>query len=98
MNGLDKEEYLLQAINALRQMAAGNNSITTIKYLPAFSGNFVRYPENVHPKLVEALKTRVLNRFILTSSWPGKRFEKAGTWSWLLRLLQEKLSVIICQS
>jgi Distinct helicase family with a unique C-terminal domain including a metal-binding cysteine cluster len=58
MNGLDKEEYLLQAINALRQMAAGNNSITTIKYLPAFSGNFVRYPENVHPKLVEALKNK----------------------------------------
>lgn len=58
MDPINQEEKLLQAINDLRSIGLANDSITTIKYLPAVSGSFAKYPENVHPRLVEALKEK----------------------------------------
>ena len=55
---MNKEDRLLTAINHLREMAAPNASITTIKYLPPRPGSLADYPADVHPRLVEALKKK----------------------------------------
>lgn len=55
---MNKDDRLLQAIDMLRQMAAGHDSITAIKYLPPQPGKFVEYPPDIHPRLVEALKKK----------------------------------------
>jgi len=54
-------EKLLKAINELREMAAPQSSITTIKYLPPRSGSYVDYPVEVHPRLVQALQKKGFN-------------------------------------
>lgn len=58
MSDMSKEERLLQAINALRDMAAPYGSVTTIKYLPPRPGSYSDYPQDVHPRLVEALRKK----------------------------------------
>ncbi len=55
---MDKDNRLLKAIDALRNLAAPYGSITTIKYLPPRPGSFSDYPPGVHPRLVEALKKK----------------------------------------
>ncbi len=55
---MNKDDRLLKAIDTLRQMAAGHDSITAIKYLPPQPGKFVEYPPDIHPRLVEALKKK----------------------------------------
>jgi len=58
---MNQGEKLLKAINELREMAAPQSSITTIKYLPPRSGSYVDYPVEVHPRLVHALQKKGFN-------------------------------------
>ena len=53
-----REENLLKSLDFLKEIGVKNDSIRAIKHLPAQEGQYCKYPPEVHPALVEALKEK----------------------------------------
>ncbi|MCK4759493.1 MAG: DEAD/DEAH box helicase, partial [Candidatus Aminicenantes bacterium] len=68
---MSREENLAKSLKTLKEIGVKNESIRTIKHLPAREGQYREYPSDVHPKLVEALKKKEFSRLYSHqhSSW-----------------------------
>ncbi len=55
---MSKEESITKSLELLQKMSLKNNSIRAMKLIPAQEGRYRKYPEDVHPELVEALKEK----------------------------------------
>ncbi len=55
---MSREKNLLKSLEALKDIGVKTDSITAIKHLPAQEGRYREYPEEIHPRLVEALKEK----------------------------------------
>ncbi len=55
---MGREENLIKSLKILEEMHAKDDSIRTIKHIPAREGKYCDYPPEVHPALVEALKDK----------------------------------------
>ncbi len=68
---MSREKNLAKSLKTLREIGVKNESIRAIQHLPARDGQYREYPSDVHPKLVEALKTKEFSRLYSHqhSSW-----------------------------
>jgi DEAD/DEAH box helicase domain-containing protein len=55
---MSKEESIIKSLEILQEMSLKNNSIRAMKHIPAQEGRYRKYPTEVHPALVEALKEK----------------------------------------
>ena len=55
---MSKEENIIKSLELLQKISLKNNSIRAMKHIPAQEGRYRKYPEDVHPTLVEALKEK----------------------------------------
>ena len=55
---MSKEERIIKSLELLQKISLKNNSIRAMKHIPAQEGRYRKYPEDVHPALVEALKEK----------------------------------------
>ncbi len=55
---MSKEENIIKSLELLQKISLKNNSIRAMKHIPAQKGRYRKYPEDVHPALVEALKEK----------------------------------------
>lgn len=55
---MSKEESIIKSLEILQEMSLKNNSIRAMKHIPAQEGRYCKYPTDVHPVLVEALKEK----------------------------------------
>jgi DEAD/DEAH box helicase domain-containing protein len=77
---MGRQENLLKALDLLQDAALKNDSLRTIKHLPAQEGKYVDYPADVHPALVKALREKGFERLYTHqhSCWEAvKRGENA---------------------
>ncbi len=59
---MSRQENLLKALDLLQDAALRNDSLRTIKHLPAQEGRYLDYPADVHPALVKALREKGFER------------------------------------
>jgi len=55
---MSKEKNIIKSLEILQEMSLKNNSIRAMKHIPAQEGRYRKYPIEVHPALVEALKEK----------------------------------------
>ncbi len=55
---MSKEESIIKSLELLQKISLKSNSIRAMKHIPAQEGRYRKYPEDVHPALVEALKEK----------------------------------------
>lgn len=55
---MPREDHLIKALNILKDIGMSNESIRTIKHLPAQEGRYEEYAEDVHPALAAAFKSK----------------------------------------
>jgi len=55
---MSRGKNLLKSLEALKDIGVKTDSITAIKHIPAQEGQYREYPEEIHPRLVEALKEK----------------------------------------
>ena len=55
---MSKEENIIKSLELLQKISLKNNSIRAMKHIPAQEGRYCKYPTEVHPALVEALKEK----------------------------------------
>ncbi|MDD8015351.1 MAG: DEAD/DEAH box helicase [Acidobacteriota bacterium] len=55
---MQREDNLIKALNILKDIGMSNESIRTIKHLPAQEGRYEEYAEDVHPALTAAFKSK----------------------------------------
>ena len=55
---MSKEKNIIKSLEILQEMSLKNNSIRAMKHIPAQEGRYRKYPTEVHPALVEALKEK----------------------------------------
>ncbi len=59
---MGRDESLIKSLELLQKAGAENDSISAIKHIPAQEGRYLDYPEDVHPVLVDVLKTKGFSR------------------------------------
>jgi len=57
-----RQENLLKSLEIIRDLALKSDSLRAIKHIPAQDGQYVDYPAEVHPALVEVLKEKGFER------------------------------------
>ena len=72
---MTREENLLKSLELLQEIGLKNDSIRTIRHLPAQGGQYADYPDGVHPALTEALKQKGFDRLYShqRTSWEALR-------------------------
>jgi len=55
---MSKEESIIKSLELLQKTSLKSNSIRAMKHIPAQEGRYRKYPEDVHPALVDALKEK----------------------------------------
>ncbi len=55
---MDRDDRILRAIGLLKEFGRGNDSLCSIRHIPAQEARFREYPEDVHPGLVDALRRK----------------------------------------
>jgi DEAD/DEAH box helicase domain-containing protein len=59
---MNRDKNLIKSLENLQKAVEETHSITAIKHIPAQEGSYRDYPEDVHPLLVEVLKSKGFSR------------------------------------
>ena len=55
---MSREENLLKSLEILKEMGVKTPSIKAVKHIPAQAAQYEKYPQEIHPTLVKALKEK----------------------------------------
>lgn len=74
---MDREENLHKSLAFLKELGFKHDSIRAIKHLPVKEGQYLDYPQDIHPALIEALKQKGFEK-LYTHQYSSWRAIKEG--------------------